>query len=140
GRRGAAARGGRAGRPGAVPYGQGAGSRVAGANGAAQGQRPSRRPAAGVTPRPFPPGQIYLGWQFALLYEDPGLPPRRPVPPDPERLNPGWVTAQRREEHLISRPAKRSAAGCLLLAGLGILLGWARRAEPPRARRRARGV
>jgi len=113
-----------------VPYGQRAGSRAAGATGAAQGQRPSRRPAAGVTPRPFPPGQIYLGWQFALLYEDPGLPPRRPVPPDPERLNPGWVTAQRREEHLISRPAKRSAAGCLLLAGLVILLGWAGRLNP----------
>src|SRR5262249_44600641 len=131
---GAAARRLRPGRPGAVPYGQRAGSRAAGATGAAQGQRPSRRPAAGVTPGPFPPGQIYLGWQFALLYEDPGLPPRRPVPPDPERLNPGWVTAQRREGHLISPPAKRSAAGCLLLAGLVVLLGWAGRLDPAPAR------
>src|SRR5262249_46159246 len=127
---GAAARRSRPGRPGAVPYGQRAGSRAAGATGAAQGQRPSRRPAGRGTPGPVPPRQLYLGWQFALLYEAPGLPPRLPVPPDPERLNPGWVTAQRREEHLISRPAKRSAAGCLLLAGLVILLGWAGRLNP----------
>jgi hypothetical protein len=83
-----------------------------------------------VTPGPFPPGRVYLGWQYELRHEDPGLPPRRPVPPDPERLNPGWVDAQRREENLISRPAKQAAGGCLLLAGVVILLGWSGRLNP----------
>lgn len=78
-----------------------------------------------MTAGTFPPGQVYLGWQYALLHEDPGLPPRRPVPPEPERLNPGWLGAQRREENLIGRPARQAAGGCLLLAGVIILLGRA---------------
>jgi hypothetical protein len=82
---------------------------------------------AGVTAGPFPPGQVYLGWQYELRYEDPGPAPRRPVPPDPERLSPGWVAAQRREESLISRPARQAAGACLLLAGVVILLGWSGR-------------
>jgi hypothetical protein len=76
-----------------------------------------------VTAGPFLPGQVYLGWQYELRHEDPGPPPRRPVPADPERLNPGWVAAQWREENLISRPAKRAAGSCLLLAGVVIVLG-----------------
>jgi hypothetical protein len=74
---------------------------------------------------PLPAGQVCLGWQHDLLHPDPGLPPRRPVPPDPERLNPGWVAAQRREEKLISRPGKGAACGSALLAGAVLLLGWA---------------
>jgi hypothetical protein len=66
-----------------------------------------------------------VGWQHELLHADPGLPPRRPVPPDPERLNPGWLAAQRREESLISRPARGAACGCALLAGAVLLLGRA---------------
>jgi len=77
-----------------------------------------------VTAGPFPPGQVYLGWQYELRHDDPGPAPRRPVPPHPERLNPGWVAAQRREESLISRPARQAAGACLLLAGLVVLLGW----------------
>jgi hypothetical protein len=76
-----------------------------------------------VTAGPFQPGRVYLGWQYELRHDDPGLPPRRPVPPEPERLNPGWVAAQWREENLISRPARRAAGGCLLLAVLVISLG-----------------
>ena len=76
-----------------------------------------------MTAGPFLPGQVYLGWQYELRHEDPGPPPRRPVPADPERLNPGWVAAQWREENLISRPAKRAAGSCLLLAGVVIVLG-----------------
>jgi hypothetical protein len=79
---------------------------------------------AGVTPGPFPPGRVYLGWQYEQRHEDPGPAPRRPVPSDPERLNPGWVAAQRREESLISRPARQAGGGCLLVAGLVIVLGW----------------
>jgi len=78
-----------------------------------------------VTAGAFPAAQVCLGWQHELLHADPGLPPRRPVPPDPERVNPGWLAAQRREENLISRPAKAAACGCALLAGLVVLLGWA---------------
>ena len=83
-----------------------------------------------MTPGPFPPGRVYLGWQYELRHEDPGRPPRRPVPPDPERLNPGWVAAQRREENLISRPAKQAAGSCLLLAGVVIMLGWSGWLDP----------
>jgi hypothetical protein len=85
---------------------------------------------AGVTAGPFPPGQVYLGWQYEVRYEDPGPAPRRPVPPDPEQLNPGWVAAQWREESLISRPARLAAGACLLLAGVVILLGWSGRLNP----------
>jgi hypothetical protein len=86
---------------------------------------------ADVTAGPFPSGQVCLGWEHELLHADPGPPPRRPVPPDPERLNPGWVAAQRREESLIGRPAKGAACGCALLAGAVILLGGAGWLSPP---------
>src|SRR4029077_17385666 len=66
---------------------------------------------------------------------------RRPVPPDPDRLNPGWLAAQRRGGKLISRPATpapprgaaaargggpagRAAAGGARLASVVVLLGW----------------
>jgi hypothetical protein len=78
-----------------------------------------------VTNAAFQPGQVSLGWQHELLHADPGLPPRRPVPPDPERVSPGWLAAQRRAESLISRPARQAAAGGLLLAGAMALLGRA---------------
>jgi hypothetical protein len=78
-----------------------------------------------VTRAAFQPGQVSLGWQHELLHADPGQPPRRPVPPDPERVNPGWLAAQRREESLISRPARQAAAGGALLAGAVVLFGWA---------------
>ncbi len=78
-----------------------------------------------MTQAAFRPGQVSLGWQHELLHADPGQPPRRPVPPDPERVNPGWLAAQRREESLISRSARQAAAGGALLAGAVGLLGWA---------------
>jgi len=78
-----------------------------------------------VTAPPFRPGRIYLGWQYAPRYGDPGPPPRRPVPAGPERVNPGWLAAQRREENRLSRRARGSAGACLALAGGVIVLGWA---------------
>jgi len=105
-----------------VPDGQHPDARAAGA---AAARQPGHVPAAAVTAGAFPAAQVCLGWQHELLHADPGLPPRRPVPPDPERVNPGWLAAQRREENLISRPAKAAACGCALLAGLVVLLGWA---------------
>ena len=59
-------------------------------------------------------GRLCLGWQYAPPFPEPGPPPRRPTPPAPERLNPDWATAQRREESLLNRPLK--AAFCVAVA------------------------
>ena len=74
-----------------------------------------------------PPGadQVYLGWEYALQYLDPGPPPARPAPPGPEQVNPGWVAAQYREERRLSRPATAGGALALALAGLCAALGAA---------------
>jgi hypothetical protein len=82
-------------------------------------------------------GRLCLGWQYATPHPEAGPPPRRPTPPEQERLNPDWAVAQRREESLLNRPlqvvftvavavglavAGLAAAGWLdvLLAGLGV--------------------
>jgi hypothetical protein len=74
-----------------------------------------------------PPGadQVYLGWEYALQYLDPGPPPARPAPPGPEQVNPGWVAAQYREERRLSRTATAGGALALALAGLCAALGAA---------------
>jgi hypothetical protein len=51
-------------------------------------------------------GPLYLGWEYATPYSDPGAPPRRPVPPERPQVSPDWLAAQRREEKLINRPQK----------------------------------
>ncbi len=75
-------------------------------------------------------GRLHLGWQYATPHPDPGPPPRPPDPPGPERLDPAWVAAQRREERLISRPLRRGllaavagAAAACGAAGAGWLPG-----------------
>jgi hypothetical protein len=78
-----------------------------------------------VTAAPFRPDRVYLGWQYALVHPDPGPPPRRPVPPEPEQLNPGWLAAQRREENRLSRPLKQTIACCAALAALVVALAVA---------------
>jgi len=78
-----------------------------------------------VTTQTFRPGQVYLGWRHAAPHPDPGPPPRRPVPPEPEQLNQGWLSAQRWEERFLARPYWLAAAGCLGLAAVVILLGTA---------------
>lgn len=75
--------------------------------------RAARRPT-----RPLRSDRVYLGWQYALLFPDPGPPPRRPIPPEQEGLNAAWVAAQRREENLLNRPLKIVVAAALGLAGL----------------------
>ncbi|MGO9219968.1 MAG: hypothetical protein ACLP5E_19720, partial [Streptosporangiaceae bacterium] len=60
--------------------------------------------------------QIYVGWEYALVHPDPGPPPRRPIPPVQERLDPGWVLAQHREERRLSLPLRAGAAGGAALA------------------------
>jgi hypothetical protein len=75
-----------------------------------------------VTAGRFRPDRVYLGWQHALVHPEPGPRPRRPVPPGQEQLNPGWVTAQRREENLLNRPLRLTIAGCAVLAALLVTL------------------
>ena len=71
---------------------------------------------------PFQTGRVYLGWQYAPVQPDPGPPPRRPVPPEQEQLNPGWVAAQRREERLLSGPWKAAVGGCLAATAVVVVL------------------
>ncbi|HKA98213.1 MAG TPA: hypothetical protein VKD66_18270 [Streptosporangiaceae bacterium] len=71
----------------------------------------------------FRTGRVYLGWQYALAHPDPGPPPRRPVPVEQEQLNPGWLSAQRREEGLLTRYWKVSAGLCLAATALVLVLG-----------------
>jgi hypothetical protein len=78
-----------------------------------------------VTAAPFRPDRVYLGWQYALVHPDPGPPPRRPVPPEQEQLNQGWLAAQRREENRLSRPLKLTIACCAALAALVVALAVA---------------
>jgi hypothetical protein len=59
--------------------------------------------------------RLQLGWQYALPCPEPGPPPRRPTPPEQERINPGWLAAQRREENLLSRPLKAAFAICAVI-------------------------
>jgi hypothetical protein len=76
-----------------------------------------------MTPRPAE--RLYLGWQYAMLFPEPGPPPRRPVPPDQERLSPDWAAAQRREEHLLNRPLRAAFAIAVAVAVAAIALGAA---------------
>lgn len=66
--------------------------------------------------------RLYLGWQYATPYPEPGPPPRRPTPPEAERLNPDWAMAQRREESLLHRPLKAAVAVAVAVAGVAVLL------------------
>ena len=66
--------------------------------------------------------RLYLGWQYATPYPEPGPPPRRPTPPEAERLNPDWAMAQRREENLLHRPLKAAVAVAVAVAGVAVLL------------------
>ena len=73
----------------------------------------------------FRAGRVYLGWQYAVAHPDPGPPPRRPVPPGQEQLNPGWLAAQRREERLLTRYWKVLAGASLAGTALVLVLGHA---------------
>lgn len=88
---------------------------------------PSSHPAPSGRPSALRPARVYLGWQYAVLYPHPGPSPRRPTPPPREELNPGWVSAQRREQNRLDRPLRASFGGAIVLAAgmitLGVL-GW----------------
>jgi hypothetical protein len=69
--------------------------------------------------------RLHLGWQFATPHPEPGPPPRRPTPPEAERLNPDWALAQRREESLLHRPLKAAFAVAMVLAVAAVALAAA---------------
>jgi hypothetical protein len=78
-----------------------------------------------VTAPAFGARQVQLGWRFAPSEQEPGPPPRRPVPPPPTRLDPGWLAAQRREERLLSRPARAVLAASTAALAAVLALGQA---------------
>ena len=67
--------------------------------------------------------RLCLGWQYATPYPEPGPPPRRPTPPEQERLSPDWAAAQRREESLLNRPLTLAFAVAAVLGLVAITLG-----------------
>jgi hypothetical protein len=67
--------------------------------------------------------RLYLGWQYATLHPAPGPPPRRPTPPQAERVSTDWAAAQRREENLLNRPLKAALAAAVAIAVVAIVLG-----------------
>jgi hypothetical protein len=69
--------------------------------------------------------RLYLGWQYATPHPEPGPPPRRPTPPEAERLNPDWAMAQRREESMLHRPLKAAFVVAVVLAVAAIALAAA---------------
>ena len=69
--------------------------------------------------------RMYLGWRYATPCPDPGPPPRRPTPQQPERLDPDWTAAQRREENLLNRPLKAALTGAAAIVAAAIALGLA---------------
>ena len=87
--------------------------------------RPTRRPV-----RRLRTDRVYLGWQYALLYPDPGPPPRRPTPSEYDQLNTAWVAAQRREENQLNRPLKIVVAVALVLAGVVLVFALAGPVNP----------
>jgi len=89
---------------------------------------PAHPPGPGQLPDPAHPpgpGQLQLGWQYAAACPDPGPPPRRPTPPEAERLSPDWVAAQRREESRLNRPLKAAFAVAVVLGVVLAALGAA---------------
>jgi hypothetical protein len=69
--------------------------------------------------------RLYLGWQYATPHPAPGPAPRRPTPPEAERLNPDWAMAQRREESLLHRPLKGAVVVAAAVAVLVVVLAVA---------------
>jgi hypothetical protein len=67
--------------------------------------------------------RLYLGWQYATPHPNPGPAPRRPTPPQHERLSPDWAAAQRREESLLNRPLKAVSGIAAVIGAAAVVLG-----------------
>jgi hypothetical protein len=68
---------------------------------------------------------LLLGYRYATPYPDPGPPPRRPTPPDAERLNPEWAAVQRQEERHLDRPLRVAFAVAAVIGLVLLVLGVA---------------
>ena len=68
-------------------------------------------------------GRLCLGYQYATPHPEPGPAPRRPTPPEQERLNPDWAAAQRHEESLLNRPLKVAFAVAVVIGLAAVVLG-----------------
>jgi hypothetical protein len=66
--------------------------------------------------------RLCLGWQWAMPYPEPGPPPRRPTPSDPERLAADWAASQRREERLLNRPLRAALMAVVAIAVVAVVL------------------
>jgi hypothetical protein len=77
------------------------------------------------------PGRVYVGWRYAQVHDDPGPPPKRPTPPESEKVDQEWLASQRQKENLFNRPLKMvgvaTGLGALLfiVAGVTGTLPWA---------------
>ena len=69
--------------------------------------------------------RLLVGYQYATPHPDPGPPPRRPTPPEHERLSPAWAAAQRREENLLNRPLKAAFLVAAAIGALAVVAGAA---------------
>jgi len=69
--------------------------------------------------------RLCLGYQYATPYPEPGPPPRRPTPPEQERISPDWAAAQRREERRLNRPLRAAFVTALAVAVLAVVFGLA---------------
>src|SRR5271165_4860616 len=67
--------------------------------------------------------RLLVGYQYVTPHPEPGPPPRRPTPPEQERLNPDWAAAQLREESLLNRPLKAVFAIAVAIGLAAIALG-----------------
>ncbi|MFI0417493.1 hypothetical protein [Spongiactinospora sp. 9N601] len=71
--------------------------------------------------------RIYLGWQYVLLYPDPGPPPKRPSPGDVPgplpAVDPEWVRREKLQEDLLNRPVRIFRAFMVIVALMIFALG-----------------
>ncbi|GAA1273141.1 hypothetical protein GCM10009677_27890 [Sphaerisporangium rubeum] len=73
--------------------------------------------------------RIYLGWQYALMYPDPGPPPKRPSPSEVAEepgaaVDPAWIRRERFQKDLLNRPVKTLGVLMALLSVLILVLGF----------------
>lgn len=73
-----------------------------------------------VRARLLRPDRVYVGWRYAQVHDDPGPPPKRPTPPEPERLAP---TRRRLQDNVLDRPLKIVAGATAVVAVLFIAAG-----------------
>ncbi|MFC4562699.1 hypothetical protein ACFO4E_12605 [Nocardiopsis mangrovi] len=74
-------------------------------------------------------GPTYLGWRHEILVPEPGPPPRRPAPADPEPVSEEWMLVQRETEARTNRPLLIALGALCALAVLCVLL-WPLRVLP----------